>query len=290
MSAKPRSLASMRASGAASARNRPISTRRRALCDSSGRRAANARAIRSFRSTSPGQAWARGAPRRTVPAGGRADARWHQRAIRGGRHPPPARPRRGALRPRPGAVADRGPRGRAERRDDRARRAPPPPRPGARHPRAFRGIKGAVKRSLRRRRAQGTQRQFGCCQLGHGQQGGNRGPRRPENGRHAHCTPPPPPPALLLPPGVRCPPGAVRRLASGPGPTDAKAEAASSRRPSRSSRRTAIRRACSALARSPRASSVVDAAASARGEPRRSRIARATSASATTQRARASSS
>ena len=65
---------------------------------------------------------------------------------------------------------------------------------------------------------------------------------------------------------------------------------ASSMRPSSSSRRTAISRACSALPRSPRAASVAAAAASARGEPPRSRIASATSASATTQRARASSS
>lgn len=52
---------------------------------------------------------------------------------------------------------------------------------------------------------------------------------------------------------------------------------------SSSSRRTAIKRACYAFARSPRASSVAAALASVRGEPPRSRIAKATSASATTQ-------
>ena len=70
----------------------------------------------------------------------------------------------------------------------------------------------------------------------------------------------------------------------------ASAAAASSRRPSSKSRRAAISRACSALARSARASSVAAAAASERGEPPRSRMASATSASATTHRARASSS
>ena len=77
---------------------------------------------------------------------------------------------------------------------------------------------------------------------------------------------------------------------SGAGSTSASARSASSMRPIRSRRRTSRCRACAALTRSPRASSVARAASSVFAGQPRSRVTSAISASATTHRARATAS